>query len=291
MPRRSPPPALPHPAAGTDPATVRMQERFVETLAASTAATVRRPARPCAASARPAAAVGCPAIASAAPVPVVPTTALPARFRPLTTALVARRVRIAHGSASRAALRAVGRPAATFGNVVHLATRTGRVGGDHRAARPRARARRQRAGPAAVLRRARATTPRSTWPARSGGWPARPVPTRRRRAAVRRAAPPPSCRGSCSGSRRRRHRRPPPPGRRAAAAAPRRSPAAGQVVRRSAEAPDRPRLVEPAPRATRTRRTSRCPRRSTISRSCVQMLEQRILNDLERRGGPSRGGW
>ena len=53
--------------------------------------------------------------------PTVPSVALPARFRPLTTAVVARRVRIAHGAVSRSALRAVGRPAATFGDVIHLA--------------------------------------------------------------------------------------------------------------------------------------------------------------------------
>src|SRR4029077_16951427 len=54
-------------------------------------------------------------------VPTVPSVALPARFRPLTTAVVARRVRIAHGAASRSALHAVGRPAVTFGDVIHLA--------------------------------------------------------------------------------------------------------------------------------------------------------------------------
>lgn len=52
--------------------------------------------------------------------PAFATEALPERFRPLTTAVAAHRVRIAHGARSRAALRAVGRPAATLGNVVHL---------------------------------------------------------------------------------------------------------------------------------------------------------------------------
>ena len=50
------------------------------------------------------------------------SAALPARWQPLATAIVGdRRVRIATGAASRAALQAAGKVAATAGNVVHLA--------------------------------------------------------------------------------------------------------------------------------------------------------------------------
>lgn len=47
-------------------------------------------------------------------------TALPDRFRPLARSLAGRPILVSHDAASRAALRAVDRPAATLGNVVHL---------------------------------------------------------------------------------------------------------------------------------------------------------------------------
>jgi len=47
-------------------------------------------------------------------------SALPDRFRPLARSLAGRPILVSHDAASRAALRAVDRPAATLGNVVHL---------------------------------------------------------------------------------------------------------------------------------------------------------------------------
>jgi hypothetical protein len=73
--------------SSTHPDTSAMQDRFLEVLAASPA---QRP------------------------------TALPHRFQPLARGLTQRPVLIAHDSTTRAALRAVNRPAATLGNVLHL---------------------------------------------------------------------------------------------------------------------------------------------------------------------------
>ncbi|MCU1504645.1 MAG: hypothetical protein JWM12_3999, partial [Ilumatobacteraceae bacterium] len=74
-------------AVGTHPQTAAMQDRFLDVLRASPAARA---------------------------------VALPDRFRPLVRGLARRPVMIAHDRVSRAALRAVKRPAATLGNVVHL---------------------------------------------------------------------------------------------------------------------------------------------------------------------------
>jgi hypothetical protein len=80
----SDPPAA---SAHAHPEAAAMQERFLESLART----------------------GAPRAA-----------ALPERFRPLARAISAKPIRIAHDSSARAALRAVNRPAATLGNVVHL---------------------------------------------------------------------------------------------------------------------------------------------------------------------------
>ena len=74
-------------SADAHPEAVAMQDRFLETLARH-----------------------------GTPRPV----ALPERFRPLARALTSRPIVIAHDASSRAALRSVNRPAATLGNVVHL---------------------------------------------------------------------------------------------------------------------------------------------------------------------------
>ncbi|MFT3852758.1 MAG: DUF4157 domain-containing protein [Ilumatobacteraceae bacterium] len=253
-------PMLPAPAAGTDPQIVAMQERFVETLAASSNATPR----PSAAAVRH---------RTAARPPVVPTAALPARFRPLTTAVVARRVRIAHGSASRAALRTVGRPAATLGNVVHLASAP-----DDSAATTELLAHE-------LVHAATA--------------PARP-------------------RFFAEPGRDAEERRANDVGRIARSARPDAQPA--PVVRRVASAPVVPRVVQrveatpPAPAPAPTPAVTPSPQQpdQVIRRvpgtagggeaeptseelnrleDLILLLERRILNEMERRGGLARGGW
>lgn len=283
-------PLLPLAVTGTDPTTVRMQERFVETLAAAAGGAAAARAteavrRSTAAPSRPArpAAVGASIPRSAAAIPTVPSSALPERFRPLTSALVARRVRIAHGSASRAALRSVGRPAATLGNVVHLASAPdGSVATRELLAHELVHAANAPTRPRfyaepghdaeehhanSVGRLARTVRP-STVPAtairRSTGTPVLP------RVVQRVEAPTPSAPAPTPA--------PEPVVQRAVA------PQAAQrpTVRRSTANPV-------APKANGDEGSTS----ATINdlESLIDILERRILLELERRGGRARGGW
>ncbi len=312
---------LPAAVVGTDPATVRMQDRFVEALAAATS-----PGRQVTADAAPGrtdavvpagyggtssggvvgdGAPGGPMIRRttqsagrqtgavhlrpAAGLPVVPSAALPARFRPLTTSLVARRVRIAHGSASRAALRAVGRPGATLGNVVHLASAPDAsvataellahelVHAANAPARPRFFAEPGHDAEERVARQvgrlARTTRPDSDLQVVRRAAAAPVMPRVVQRVEVPSSAPASS---------------------------------AEQVVRR-AMGPVAPQDGQTIRRATRSSGVlvagsdesdsdSDSPRSTTSSRlnelgELLRQLEQRVLNELERRGGRTRGGW
>ena len=239
--------------------------------------------------------------------PTVSSVALPARFRPLTTAVVARRVRIAHGAVSRSALRAVGRPAATFGDVIHLANAPD-------------------ASPATTELLAHELVHAANTPTRPRFF-AEPGHDDEERTAMRvgsteRAAMRGG--GTTMGiGRMARTARP-------STVEPIRRMAAVNVAPRVVQRQDQPPAPPPPAAATTTitsgattasstpviRRSSSGARRNEVIRRAVatdavaggdepqtttnrldnfeellDMLEQRILNELERRGGRSRGGW
>ncbi|MEO5900018.1 MAG: DUF4157 domain-containing protein [Ilumatobacteraceae bacterium] len=242
--------------------------------------------------------------------------ALPDRFRPLARGLTKRPVLIAHGRASRDALRAVNRPAATLGNVVHLqrapdttAATTELLAHElvHAAnapARPRFFAepghdheehRAQRIG-----RLARATqSPSGTAPV-SRVYDAAVLPR-----VVQRTEVPARGVGAAAGSlttaatetiRRAIG------GHRAAAAADR---AAGNQPPATPAGPSSggPSLSGPSSSSsgdnasnTESATTPRRTRRTTTEvlnefEELIDMIEERVINDLERRGGRVRGWW
>jgi hypothetical protein len=271
-----------------------MQERFVHTLARATESASALADRPPVTPHR-----------IPTPHPPVPSSSLPARFRPLTTAVVASRVRIAHGPASRRALRAVGRPAATLGNVVHLSRAPDGSAASsellahelvHAAtapARPRFFAepghdeeeeRAMRIGRVArSMQQARVEPVR-----RVAAVPVAPRVVQRveqaapQLAAAQLAAPQqvaPAAVGADELIRRQptigSHRRRP------TATPPATPPTQTQTPQQVQESGGRPTPAGPAP----------VSQRLNDFEELLDMLEQRVLNELERRGGSSRGGW
>ena len=204
-------------------------------------------------------------------------------------------------TASRRALARVGKRAATTGDTIHLAHAAPGAGGD----RPRADPRRPPSPVAALLRRRR-PRPRGA-PGRAGRGDhapgADPAPHGRRgdgrappSAAATSAAsggtvarPPSRRRSPATGGSRRAagHRRPPPVAprpRRSATARSRRLPVAD---RRPADHPP-PHGADRQP--TVERRAGDRRRRAQFDR-ILELLEDRIITELERRGGRFRGGF
>ena len=221
--------------------------------------------------------------------PVVATVALPARFRPLTTAIVARRVRLAHGRpVALPRCAAVGRPAATLGNVVHLAAAPDCVGGHEPSCSPTSWCTRRTCRPARASSPSPVTTPRSTTATRSAGWPGRPAPDR-------------GAGGDRPPRQRRRRHAPRRPARRDAGAE-HRAPAPSPAMPASAGARSSAARWSPSadpsrrsPRGDRGHRDDaddqRHERRSNDMDELIRLLEQRVLQRAGAAWRPSRGGW